>query len=48
MPVTSTNTKTLPQPLLVVRFEESFEKKRIDGEVSGLISQGLPQAACHE
>ena len=39
MPVTTTNTRTLPQPQLVAQFEELFEKKRIDGEVSGLVSQ---------
>jgi hypothetical protein len=41
MPVTSTNTRTLPQPQLVALFEELFEKKRIDGEVLGLVSQAF-------
>jgi hypothetical protein len=39
MPVTTTNTRTLPQPQLVALFEEFFEKKRLDGKVSGLVSQ---------
>jgi hypothetical protein len=38
MPVTTSNTRTLPQPQLVALFEELFEKKWMDGEVSGLIS----------
>ena len=37
--MTTTNTRSLPQPQLVALLEELFEKKRIDGEVSGLISQ---------
>jgi hypothetical protein len=48
MPVTTTNTRTLPQPQLVAQFEELFEKKRIDGEVSGLVSQAYRRQAGHE
>jgi hypothetical protein len=39
MPVTTSNTRTLPQPQLVALFEELFEKKRIDGQVSGLVTE---------
>jgi hypothetical protein len=31
MPVTTTNTRTLPQPQLVALFDKLFEKKPDDG-----------------